>query len=35
MRKLFIIGTICGSLFLGGCNVLEEVNSSLNYANTG
>ena len=34
MRKLFIIGTICGSLFLAGCNVLDEVNSSLNYANT-
>ena len=34
MRKLIIIGTICGSLFLAGCNVLEEVNSSLNYANT-
>ncbi|WP_019415357.1 DUF6376 family protein [Paenisporosarcina sp. TG20] len=33
MRKLFIIGTIWGSLFLGGCNVLEEVNSSLDYAN--
>lgn len=34
MRKLFIIGTILGSLLLGGCNVLDEVNSSLNYANT-
>ncbi|KMJ58010.1 hypothetical protein AB685_14410 [Bacillus sp. LL01] len=33
MRKIILVTALLSSILLGGCSILEEVNSSLEYAN--